>query len=148
MKIIVYLISSMVLAFLATACVAIKPDESAGIITSRYSAMSIRDLMENRHELDGRVVKVFGFYYEKPPIAALYPDKDSFEKGNASLILWIGSDRPNSKAESIARRSHAWAVIEGTLKNQSVGVFDQFSAQLVDVTDFQVLSEKPEKVGK
>lgn len=101
--------------------------------------ISVKELCNNRAQLSGHTVSVYGFYYSNSPTSALFPDQASFDKKDSSNCLWIGQDKPASRAASTPRKNGVWVIIEGTLKNESAGPFDQFFAQLEEVTSFQVL---------
>jgi hypothetical protein len=133
--------------FFASSCFATNPQPQSNLSAppSEREALSVQKLWENRQQLDGKVVRVYGFYYNNPPTSALFPDQESFDKKDSSKCLWIGADKPNSKAESVARKDRVWTAVEGSFKNQGAGTFDQFFAQLEDVTDFQVLPGNPSK---
>ncbi len=129
----------------ASSCFATNPQPQSNLSasSSEREILSVKKLWENRQQFDGTVVRVYGFYYNNPPTSALFPDQESFEKKDGSKCLWIGSDKPNSKAESVARKDRVWVAVVGTFKNRGAGTFDQFFAQLEDVTDFQVLPGNP-----
>ncbi|QYM79527.1 hypothetical protein K0B96_02610 [Horticoccus luteus] len=119
-----------------------------GIFASALSGMSQRkaegsvslsELWQRRVELDGQVVRVRGFYVLESPISALYESRRAFDHDKHPLSLWIGANRPGSSAEKGKRGHLVDAVIEGRFVNQTAGTFEQFFAQLEDVTSFTLL---------
>jgi hypothetical protein len=101
-------------------------------------AITVSELLAQAEKWDGKIVRVYGYYYDHAPSAVLFPSKKVFEKKQAGNGLWIGPDCAGSLAEKTHRESETYVIIEGEFRNQPLGTFGEFPAQVGCISRFEI----------
>ena len=129
-------VACVVVGLFVVSCNNSRPPVDANPV--EMNAMSVSELLREPGKWDGKKVRVAGFFYFEAPSSVLFESRESFVAKKTDSSLWVGKDCPGSTAERTPRANRKNVVIEGVFRNEPLGVFNQFPAQIECVELFQV----------
>lgn len=106
-----------------------------------HEVSSVRELVQDAEHYDGQLVEVRGFYMQKAPDLALFPDREAFREDDFRYALWIGGYHSEFQGDDRGRCDECDVVVAGVFVKGELGIFGILKGQIIDIQKFEILSK-------
>lgn len=112
-----------------------------------HEVSSVEELIKNADRLNGKVVRVKGFYTQKAPDIEFYPDRKAFKERDLRYLLWVGNYHPKVPESERQRCTRCDVVVTGLFIDEELGVFGGYKGQIQEVEKFEIVKRYSTSTG-